>query len=249
MQKVKIIHLESVGSTNSYLSARRAEADGGLLVAECDYQTAGRGQGTNRWESERGKNLVFSILAGGLDVKAADNFILSEAIALAIAQTLEQYAGGISVKWPNDIYCHDGKICGILIENTLVRGAVKSCIMGCGVNVNQTVFTSDAPNPVSLKGVTGSEHDRYRLLDDIVRRLSGFLDDIALSREEGIRRQYACRLYRRTGQWRFKDNDGCFTASVTRVCGDGTLVLTDTAGRERRYAFKEVAFMDIPPVG
>jgi BirA family biotin operon repressor/biotin-[acetyl-CoA-carboxylase] ligase len=138
-----------------------------------DYQTAGRGCGTNRWESERGRNLLFSLLIRPHGLSANRQFHLSMAISLAISETLGQHVGDVSIKWPNDIYWRDGKIAGILIEHTLQGALIKDSIIGVGLNVNQREFRSDAPNPVSLWQISGQETNREELLGEFNRVVEG----------------------------------------------------------------------------
>ena len=115
-----IIHLESVGSTNTYLAGRAVDLPHATVVSTY-CQTAGRGQRGNSWESEPNKNLSFSVLLRPQNIIARQQFYLSEAVSVAIVKTLKRYISNhrVSIKWPNDIYVDDLKICGILIENTL----------------------------------------------------------------------------------------------------------------------------------
>ena len=228
----KIIHIAETNSTNNWL---KEHGEDGLVVV-ADYQTAGRGCGTNKWESERGKNLLFSMLVHPHDIPAVRQFHISMAISLAICESLEQYIGDLSIKWPNDIYWRNGKIAGILIENTLKGTVIKNSIIGVGLNVNQRDFRSDAPNPVSLWQVSGQETDRDELLHDILRRFDGLLGHDILN-------HYLSRLYRRRGFHPYADADGAFMAEIADVCEDGHLVLSDEAAKERIYAFKEVQFI------
>ena len=120
---IHYIEIDETTSTNDYLKSLLATLDGvqqepRLTVAYADYQTAGRGQGSNKWESEQGKNLLFSILCHPVWLPVQSQFIISEAIALALHDALAVYTGGISIKWPNDIYWNDRKISGTIIENT-----------------------------------------------------------------------------------------------------------------------------------
>ena len=205
-----------------------------VVVAE--FQTAGRGCGTNTWESERGQNLLFSVLLHPRQVPATQQFRISMAVSVAISEALEQYIGDVSIKWPNDIYWRNGKICGILIEHTLKGQTIKNSIVGVGLNVNQREFRSDAPNPVSLWQITGQTTDRDALLHDIMQRLGRLLD-------ADVRPSYLSRLYRRRGFHPYVDGQGAFMAEIAEVRDDGRLVLIDEDGRERTYAFKEVQFI------
>jgi len=228
----KIVHIGETDSTNHWLK----EHGEGEMVVVADYQTAGRGCGTNTWESERGKNLLFSALIHPNQIPASHQFHISMAVSVAISEALEQYIGDVSIKWPNDIYWRNGKICGILIEQTLKGTVIKESIIGVGLNVNQHIFRSDAPNPVSLWQITAQETDRDALLSDILSRLRQLLT-------EDVRSRYMARLYRRSGFHPYTDAGGAFMARIADVRADGRLVLADDEGRERIYAFKEVQFI------
>ncbi len=228
----KIVHIGETDSTNHWLK----EHGEGEMVVVADYQTAGRGCGTNTWESERGKNLLFSALIHPNQIPASHQFHISMAVSVAISEALEQYIGDVSIKWPNDIYWRNGKICGILIEQTLKGTLIKESIIGVGLNVNQRIFRSDAPNPVSLWQITAQETDRDALLSDILSRLRQLL-------AEDVRSRYMARLYRRSGFHPYTDAGGAFMARIADVRADGRLVLADDEGRERIYAFKEVQFI------
>jgi BirA family biotin operon repressor/biotin-[acetyl-CoA-carboxylase] ligase len=206
------------------------------MVVWADYQTAGRGCGTNHWESERGKNLTFSMLLHPHDVPAQKQFHISMAISLALCKALGQHIGDLSIKWPNDIYWRDGKIGGILIEVTLQGNKVKDCIIGIGLNINQRVFRSDAPNPVSMWQICEQETDCEQLLQEI---LQAFQEYMGKSNKD----EYQSMLYRRKGFHPYADKDGAFMAEIIDVEDDGHLLLRDDNGQLRRYAFKEVTFV------
>ncbi|MBQ9646449.1 MAG: biotin--[Prevotella sp.] len=227
-----IIHIPETESTNDYLRTHRSDAD---VAVWTDFQTAGRGCGTNTWESEPGRNLLFSLLIHPREVRAAEQFCISMAMSLAIVDALSAYVGeGLSIKWPNDIYWHDRKLCGILIECQISGQHIRDCIIGVGLNVNQQRFLSDAPNPVSLRQILGCEQDREALLQRI-------LEAFTLSGTDAGR--YRSLLYRREGLHRYRDSAGVFRAALQTVEDDGHLVLRDEAGATRRYAFKEVQFI------
>lgn len=228
----QIIHIDQTDSTNRWLR----ENGLGEMVVVADYQTAGRGCGSNSWESERGKNLTFSMLIHPDGISARRQFHISMAVSLAVCEALGQHIGDLSIKWPNDIYWRNGKIGGILIENQLQGDVIKASIIGIGLNVNQQEFKSDAPNPVSLWQITRQETDRQKLLDDILCCLGHSL-------YQNVRQQYLQMLYRRKGFHPYTDKDGAFMAEIVDVEDDGHLLLLDDSGQRRRYAFKEVQFV------
>lgn len=227
------MHIDETDSTNRWLREQGGEEN---VVVWADYQTAGRGCGTNHWESERGKNLTFSMLLHPHDVPAQKQFHISMAISLAICKALGQHIGDLSIKWPNDIYWRDGKIGGILIEVTLLGNKVKDCIIGIGLNINQRVFRSDAPNPVSMWQICEQETDCEQLLQEI---LQAFQEYMGKSNKD----EYQSMLYRRKGFHPYADKDGAFMAEIIDVEDDGHLLLRDDNGQLRRYAFKEVTFV------
>lgn len=169
----QLIYQKEVDSTNRYLSQLASSGElPHLYTLWADFQTAGRGQRDNHWESQAGKNLTFSILLYPQGVVASHHFLLSQSIAIAIQKVLSTYVAGITIKWPNDIYHHDSKICGVLIENNLQGSWIEQTIAGIGINVNQLCFHSNAPNPVSLAQLLGEEVDRERLLKEVVSQIA-----------------------------------------------------------------------------
>ena len=147
MTDERIVYLPETDSTNSEIRRRLVECPdmrGGTVVA-ADFQTAGRGQKGNSWESQSGKNLLFSILLRPRRMAAAHSFILSQLVSLSIVEVLGRYIPDVSIKWPNDIYYRDRKLVGILIENDMQGVDVALSIVGIGVNVNQIHFWSSGP--------------------------------------------------------------------------------------------------------
>ena len=237
------IKVSQTASTNTYLSRLAATLPGGTVIYT-PSQTAGRGQKGNSWESEDGKNLTFSLLLKRPPVKARDQFYLSEAAALAVVEALTAEAGdGFSVKWPNDVYWQDKKVCGMLLENSLDGTDIATCIVGIGINVNQERFLSDAPNPVSLINITGREHDLMALLKRVCSRIEQLVDSLA---DDNARRdlheRYMTALYRNDGQQHpWEDASGHrFMASVAGIAPDGTLTLLHDDGTRHDYLFKQV---------
>ncbi len=229
----KITHIDETDSTNRWLREHGGTEDS---VVWTDYQTAGRGCGTNRWESERGANLLFSIFFHPHEIPVNRQFQLSMAISLSIYDALSEHIGDLSIKWPNDIYWRNGKLGGILIENRIQGAMIRDSIIGVGLNVNQRQFHSDAPNPVSLFQITEREMNREQLLGAILQNFSQYIG-------QPLKVRYASLLYRRQGFHPYVDSNGVFMAAWHDVEDDGHLVLLDDEGKHRRYAFKEVQYV------
>lgn len=243
---MKIVVIPEVDSTNSWLARNAASIAETTLVAAHE-QTAGRGQRGNTWEAEPGANLTFSVLWRPTDFAPARQFAISEAFALAIADTLaDLYGIEARVKWPNDIYVGDRKLCGILIEHAVIGRRIERTIAGAGININQTVFRSPAPNPVSVAQITGREHSLSEALEAVAAAIDRrFAVLEAEGPGERLHTEFMSRMWRADGHPHpFREPDGePFSAVIEGVESDGMLRLRDTAGRLRRYAFKQVEFL------
>ena len=240
---VKRIHRIEVSSTNTYvkeLLTAGVELPE-LTLVDADFQTGGRGQQQNVWESEADKNLLFSFLCHPTFLPATHQFVLSQAIAVAVYRTLSDLTEGISIKWPNDIYWNDRKICGILIECNLMGSTIKDCIIGTGINVNQTEFRSDAPNPVSLAQITGFTFNRQQILNRVVEEFSELYKAI---NPDALKSEYMQHLYRREGFHPYQEPNGePFEAAMVDVEPTGHLVLRLCDGSIRKYEFKEIKYI------
>ena len=237
------ISLDSVDSTNTYLKHLPPEEDGGWTLVSARYQEAGRGAGDNSWESEAGQNLLFSLRTHPVFVEATRVFALSEALSLSVWSTLQGYAQGFSIKWPNDIYHADRKVAGLLIENNLMGGRVQTSIMGVGINVNQMRFLSDAPNPVSLRQILGREVSCSEVLQNFVGQFRSYYSRIQAHDYQALHDEFVGLLYRRNSTHAFRDANGTFTGRIAGVDPSGHLIITDAGGHTRRYAFKEVEYI------
>ncbi|WP_455628487.1 biotin--[acetyl-CoA-carboxylase] ligase [Parabacteroides chinchillae] len=240
----QIIRLEEASSTNHYLRgllARGPLPEGSVVVTE--NQTAGRGQIGNVWESEPGKNLTFSLVLYPDCIPANRQFLISQIAALSVKETLEAYIGDVTVKWPNDIYWKDKKICGMLIENDLSGHNMYCSVIGIGINVNQKVFRSNAPNPVSLWQIVGEETDKEAILNRFLHIFYNYYLWLLQEKQDEIRSLYRKSLYRGDGFFSFADEHGIFEASVYDIELTGHLILRLHNGDLRRYAFKEVSYV------
>lgn len=238
----RLIALDSIPSTNTYMAEVADSLPHGSVVITHD-QSAGRGQRGNKWESAPGANLTFSLLVRPDALPAAEQFRLSEAVSVAIAETVQRHLPDtpIRIKWPNDIYAGDRKICGILIENSIMGTNIRRSIVGIGLNVNQRAFISDAPNPVSMTQLSGTVHDLPSLLQELVAAILSRLNTSAASLHD----LYMSTLWR-PDRLTYRDTatGHTYAAAIHDIAPSGhiTLRTLDTPSPTLlTYAFKEVA--------
>ena len=244
------IHVVATTSTNTTLDELcNHQQLPELSCVYTDYQSAGRGQRGNSWESEDGCNLLFSVVFFPEFLPANKQFYLSQVNALALQETLSQYTDDITVKWPNDIYWKDMKLCGTLIENDLTGMNLSRSIAGTGVNLNQKRFVSNAPNPVSLSQITGKHYTIQTILHQILDRTAFYYEWLRQGKGEEIADRYCKVLYRKEGLHTYRDANGLFQAQIIEIQPTGRLILEDEAGLIRPYLFKEVACVLPSPQG
>ncbi len=238
----RIIELDATDSTNDYLRLYRGEFRERTTVVTAEWQSAGRGA-TGQWQSEKGANLLLSMLIHPTMVEPGGMFVLSQTVCLAVCLALNGMHEGFTIKWPNDIYWGNSKVVGILIENELAGKRISDCVIGVGVNVNQREFSPNVPNPTSLALILGREMDRSQVLDAILREFNSLYSKIEEGRGEEVREEYLRHLYRKGEPHTYRDQWGEFAAVLETVEPSGHLVLLDGEGCQRRYAFKEVQFV------
>lgn len=241
---MNIIKIESTSSTNSYLkefASRQMLEEGTVLQAY--EQTAGRGQAGTSWEAEPGKNITCSIIFYPLFLPLKQNFLLSKVIALGVKETLDNYSENVSIKWPNDIYIRDRKVAGILIENELSGQQISQSVVGIGVNINQEIFFSNAPNPVSVKQLTGIDIDTGIFLEEMIVKIMFWYDYLKQGHSSIISENYLKSLYHKSGFHLYQDQKGLFMAEIQDIKDNGLLFLITDKGEERSFFFKEIAFI------
>jgi len=241
----RVIKLDAVPSTNSFLIELTKEYDvpQGTMILTND-QSQGRGQSNNFWESGKGLNLTFSFLLYPhfLDIKR--QFEISKVVTLGISDVLLHLGiEDVAIKWPNDIYIENKKVCGILIENSLIGNTMDNSVVGVGLNVNQIRFYSDAPNPVSIRQITGLEMDLAKLLSQLSDRFNYWYKKLYDGFYEEIDREYVSRLYRKAGFHAYSESGAEFQAKIIGINEIGQLILEKQDGSQKSYHFKEVEFI------
>ena len=241
---LKYIHLEQIDSTNAYLQRQQSEHDIRNWVVSTDEQTAGKGMGSNGWESEVGKNLTFSLALDTGFLPAERQFLLSEAVPLGIIEVLDTLLPSekLSIKWPNDIYFENRKLAGILINSTIKANMMDISIIGIGLNVNQMKFQDWPTHPISLKMVTGKEYDLKPLLEQIAERILIKVQQLKSS-PPSIEKDYLKRLFRYRTWADYEVEGKVLRLFMTGIDSFGRLQLLDTENKPYCFDIKEIRFI------
>lgn len=221
----KIIRLDNVNSTNSFLSENLNDSsffEGVLVVANA--QTQGRGQGENLWHSNSGDNLLFSVL---LQPKCdlIYQFYLNQFIAVSICQTLKQFGLDCQIKWPNDILVNKKKIAGILIENKIQGRMLHSSIVGVGLNVNQSDFPYQLINPTSMKLLLKDSIDTNQVLETLIVQLEKYYFQFKRNELNVINENYQSLLFKRNEKAYFIIKGKRLETIIREVNKQGEIIL------------------------
>jgi BirA family transcriptional regulator, biotin operon repressor / biotin---[acetyl-CoA-carboxylase] ligase len=235
-----------LASTNTHTREllQNASLEEGTIVWARE-QTAGRGFGSNKWESEAGKNITLSVLLKPHFLAPHDQFWLTKVLSLALRDLVKDLigtAGATTIKWPNDIYVDHRKIAGILVENSIMGDQIRESICGIGFNVNQEIFCSDAPNPVSLAMITQKQYDLNEIVMLISKNLNHWYRRLQESSWELINLAYHNSLYRINTPAGFVHDNQPFTGTIRGTDSFGHLQIELTDGQIRNFDFKEVSF-------
>ncbi len=236
--------LQTTSSTNSYLSDLISQ--GAFTHGYCvcsSFQSAGRGQAGNVWESADGENLLFSLLLHTHKFPLDRQFLLSEVVSIAICRFLSRYQISARIKYPNDIFVGDKKIAGILIENRIVGKTMQYSIVGIGLNVNQEVFLQNRATATSMRSITGERYHIDSLLQSLRHEILDRVDGFSIENKSECKEQYFSLLYRRDGFYPYEADGVRFDAKIVDIADDGMLYLTTDKGEERKYYFKQVRFI------
>ena len=236
-----IYHFPITASTND--DARDEKYREGDVVW-ADFQTAGRGQRGHEWHSRKGENLTFSVVLEPTFVPIAEQFSVSEVVALSLVDMLAEYGIEAKIKWTNDIYVGDRKLVGILIEHSLSSATLRRTIVGVGINVNQREFDPSIPNPVSMAQLLGRELDAEAVLDCFISHLQRNYEVLRSGGKTELHNRYNALLYRKNEWHTYALPSGeRFSAKILGTAPNGALRLEDKQGKTKDYLFKEIEFV------
>jgi len=239
-----VIKLSSTDSTNLYAAQllKSENVEEGTIVHTYE-QKAGRGLGQNTWESEKGKNLTFSIILFPHFLPVQHHYMLSKVVSLGVSEYVSSKIDHIKIKWPNDIYWQDKKLAGILIENSIKGSTMNYSVAGIGLNLNQVQFVSNAPNPVSLKQITKK---KYAIDDELVlvrQHIKKYYQMLKAGQMNEINRAYIDNLYRFNKFYNFRWNNRIFRAKITGVNEYGHLQVLTSDNEKKEFEMKEIEFL------
>jgi len=236
------IFLPACGSTNNELLERTTHsnvAEGTVVITA--HQSAGRGQRGNTWEAQPAQNLTFSVLLKPAFLPAARQFELNMAVALACHRLLSAYfPGKAALKWPNDLYCGDQKMGGILIENTVKGTLLAQSVVGIGLNVNQTEFSH--PRAVSMRNAVRQEFELEEVLHELLAHLEATYLQLRAGHTDGLRQEYLSALYALGRPKLFRVGEAVQEGVIRGVDASGRLVV-EMEGQLHTFGFKEIAFV------
>jgi len=249
------IELQSIDSTNKYamglihgdlLPDGHGEAQHGMVVFTHE-QTAGKGQRGKNWASQKDLNIALSILLNPYPLSVPAQFKLSVCIAVSACEFFSKYAGDeTKVKWPNDIYWRDRKAGGILIENVIQSsqstvGRWQWSVIGIGININQTDFDPDLPNPVSLKQITGNIHEPIELAKELCSIIEKNYQLLIAGNFMTLFNKYQTHLYKKDEKVKLKKGTRVFETKIKGVSETGKLITQHSI--EERFEFGEVEWV------
>ena len=240
---MKIIKLDAIDSTNSYLKKLLTkESLDDLTVVISKHQTKGKGRNGNIWANDASLNLAFSIYKRFNRLNINNKFILNLISSIAVFHLLsENKLNKLTIKWPNDIMSENKKISGILIENSVKGNFINHSVIGVGVNVNQRKF-KNLPNATSMFIETGREFS----LDSLASRLGEIFSKNFLQYEKNegaLLKYYNNQLFLKNTDSNYITKDGKrFSGKITRINKNGELIIMKADKREVNYTENEIRF-------
>ena len=237
----KIIHLNSVDSTNNYIANlnKSNEIDSGTVIL-ADEQFNGRGQRGSGWSANPGENLTFSFFLDNVNLAVDKQFFLTELVSLVLIDLLHKNGVDAKIKWPNDIYVEGKKISGMLIENQLSHSGIKSTIIGVGLNINQQNF--EGFKATSLIIETGQFRQMNDVLFSFVESFNRLSSIFSPQRFDEIHNEYLSKMYLFKEESKFSDEKEVFNGEIVNVLNTGQLVVKREEV-ENEYNLKEIKFL------
>ena len=233
-------NLNEIDSTNNFLiKLNKLKKFKYPVVATADFQKMGKGRNKNSWQSQKGKNLLMSILFNH-KVELNDQFKLNAIISLSIAELVSIYTdNNVYVKWPNDIIVCNNKIAGFIVENTVRKNIIKSSVIGIGVNINQKKFQKFNPDATSLSILNNKEYE----IDEVKKRLLELIEINYKNFDPKFLIQYNNILFRKNKYTKFVTGENIFRAKIQSVQYDGSVIMKDETGKSKKFKVNDIKYL------
>ena len=241
-------HLIETESTNAWLMNLARERRGAgtalpdLYAVFTDFQTAGRGAGTNKWHSSRGLNILTSIYFE-TKLAAVDQFLFNLWFSTATRQFLAKHVPEVLIKWPNDMYVRDHKLAGDLTEHSVSGGLLDFTVAGIGINVNEEHFPENIPHPTSLFLETGQHLEVKPLLDEYMETLRQRRPLLNLDYANELREEYMSHLYHFNEAHPYITHGQQITGIIRDIDQFGRLLMEHEDGTIHAYEYKQIAYV------
>jgi len=239
-----LIELESVTSTNMFLQLllNKGSAEQGLIV-KAAFQGEGKGMSKNSWFSEKGKNLLMSMLHYSDALTTQKQFFISKCCAIGVAKAIDRMIGVemSHIKWPNDVYINSKKVAGILIQSSIKGDNIQYSLLGIGVNINQNQFPLE--NATSIMLETGQKFELAEFLSYLIEELDASLDKLSEFNYESINNVYYKKLIGYQKWLRYKKDDELFDGRILTIEDDGHLLMEMKNGEKQHFAVKEISLV------
>ena len=236
------IKLNKIDSTNRFLlEFNKYSKISGPIVVTAEYQSEGRGRASKSWFSNRGENLLISLL---LNHKLHINkkFDLSILISLALKDFLSNYLNDeIYIKWPNDLIINNKKIAGFIIDNLVQNSSIHTSVIGIGINVNQIKFNSFSLLATSI----ALENNCNYNIDDIKNNLLSCIENryIDFVKNSTLHNEYLNHLYLKDKFSFFEINLKRVEAKIINVSEKGELFVQFKNNKIERFLLDEIKFL------
>ena len=233
-------NLNEIDSTNNFLiKLNKLKKFKYPVVATADFQNMGKGRNKNSWQSQKGKNLLLSILFNH-KVELNDQFKLNAIISLSIAELVSIYTDNkVYVKWPNDIIVCNNKIAGVIVENTVRKNIIKSSVIGIGVNINQKKFQKFNPDATSLSILNNKKYE----IDEVKKRLLELIEINYKNFDPKFLIQYNNILFRKNKYTKFVTGENIFRAKIQSVQYDGSVIMKDETGKSKKFKVNDIKYL------
>lgn len=240
-----IIYRESVDSTQKIAFQNITEKNDPFIVVS-NEQTGGRGRFNRKWLSPKSSGLYMSaVLKPDINLHEIIKFnlFISLAIANAIEKSFDLQAG---IKWPNDIYVNNKKICGFLTEVISENNVIQTIICGIGINLYETGTLKEIENATSIESEL-FKNDRMDIdielfLNHLVKEIEHYYDLFLSSPFSSVKNDWISKSIIFGRQMKISEVNRSFMGKPVDITDDGFLIVSDESGEIHKIISADIEF-------